>query len=75
MNHPRIAQFEAGAELLDLRMDSATLDDAVARLAAWMELAEGHLTEQDQAELTSIGAVLYRDGLTRRIRGRALGTA
>lgn len=70
MNHPRIAQFEAGAELLDLQMDGATADDAVARLAAWMDLASGHLTAQDEAELTSIGALLYRDGLRRRMQGR-----
>ncbi len=69
MHHPRIAQFEAGAELLDLQRDGASLDDAVVRLAAWMDLAASHLTDQDQAELTGIGAVLYRDGLRRRMQG------
>ena len=69
MHHPRIAQFEAGAELLDIHRDGATLDDAVVRLAAWMDLAAGHLSEQDQAVLTGIGAVLYRDGLSRRMEG------
>ncbi|MBI3346966.1 MAG: hypothetical protein HY020_07110 [Burkholderiales bacterium] len=67
MDHPLVAQFEAGAELLDLQRDRASIDDAVVRLAAWMDLAADHLTEDDQTVLVGIGAVLYRDGLRRRL--------
>ena len=67
MDHPLVAQFEAGAELLDLQGDRASIDDAVVRLAAWMNLAADHLTEDDQTVLVGIGAVLYRDGLQRRL--------
>lgn len=42
------------------------LDDAIANLAAWMDLAANHLTEDDMAVLGEIGGVLYREGLLRR---------
>ena len=67
MLHPLVARFEAGAEVLDLQVDQVTADDALVRLAAWMDLAASRLTEDDETVLVEIGAVLYRDGLRRRI--------
>lgn len=69
MIHPLIARFEAGAEVLELQGDRSTPDDAMTRLAAWMKLAADHLTEDDETVLVAIGAMLYRDGLKRRIAG------
>lgn len=66
MNHPIITHFEDAADLLDIAADPASLDDAIVRLAAWMDIARDHLTEDDVAVLTGIGGVLYRAGL----RGR-----
>jgi len=66
--HPAIEAFEAGAELLDLQGSPAGLDDAIAELAAWMALAERHLSEDDLVVLTTIGATLYREGLRNRRR-------
>lgn len=66
MDDPIIKRFEATAELLDIQNDQSTLDDAIARLAAWMDLAADHLTDDDCAVLVGIGALLYRDGLKRR---------
>ncbi|TXG99962.1 MAG: hypothetical protein E6R08_00585 [Nevskiaceae bacterium] len=65
--HPRIQAFQTCAELLDTQGSLARLDDAIADLAAWMELAAGRLSEDDLVVLTSIGANLYREGL--RLRG------
>ncbi|KQV96667.1 hypothetical protein [Pelomonas sp. Root1237] len=70
MGHPVIARFEAVAGLLDVQGDRSTLDDAITRLAAWMGLAADHLTEDDETVLIGIGALLYRDGLRRRLEGR-----
>lgn len=43
-----IKRFEAGAELLEIQRDGASVEDAVIRLAAWMDLAADHLTEGDE---------------------------
>lgn len=69
MVHPLIARFQAAADQLDIQGDRATLDDAITRLAAWMNLAADHLTENDKVVLVEIGALMYRDGLQRRIDG------
>ncbi|MNY77240.1 hypothetical protein D3C86_2170770 [compost metagenome] len=55
--------------LLDMQGSKAGLDDAIANLAAWMELARNHLTEDDWAVLGEIGGVLYREGASRRRAG------
>lgn len=64
--HPTIHLFEQLAELLDLQRSEAGLDDAISRLAAWMDLAQDHLTEDDLTVLGEIGGMLYREGLRRR---------
>ena len=64
-DHPIIELFQTQAELLDIGGDTAALDDAIVRLAGWMELAD--LSENDIAVLVGIGGILYRDGLNRRI--------
>jgi len=61
--HPSIEAFQAGAELLDLQESSAGLDDAIAQLAAWMDLASARLSEDDLVVLNAIGAMLFRAGL------------
>lgn len=63
-----IEQFQAAAELLDVQGSREALDDAIVRLAAWMELAEEHLTDDDRAVLISLGGLLYREGLRQRTR-------
>jgi len=65
--HPTIEIFRAGAELLDVQESSAGLDDAIAELAAWMDLASERLSEDDLVVLNAIGAMLFRAGL--RYRG------
>ncbi|MBT2333639.1 hypothetical protein J7E49_06940 [Variovorax paradoxus] len=52
--------------MLDMQRSRASLNDAIANLAAWMELAREHLTEDDWAVLGEIGGVLYREGASRR---------
>lgn len=64
--HATIARFQAAARLLDLEGSAAGANDAIGLLAAWMDLAADHLTEDDVAVLISIGGLLYRDGLHRR---------
>lgn len=66
MTNALIQQFQAAAELLDLQGSHEALDDAIVRLAAWMELAEEHLTDDDRAVLISLGGLLYREGLRLR---------
>ena len=66
MTHPTINLFEQQAELLEMQGSAKGLDDAIAQLAAWMDLAADHLTEDDWAVLGEIGAVLYLEGLRRR---------
>ena len=63
-DHPIIKQFEAHAELLDISGSVEAIDEAIVQLATWMDGLE--LSEDDQALLCHIGAVLYREGL----RGR-----
>lgn len=67
--HPLIALFENHAEALDASGRKTCLDDAITGLAAWMGLAQDRLTEDDMAVLAEIGAIMYREGLQRRIRG------
>ena len=64
--HPTIEIFRAGAELLDVQESSAGLDDAIAELAAWMDLALERLSEDDLIALNAIGAMLFRAGLRYR---------
>lgn len=66
MIHPIVQLFEERAVLLDVQRSRAGLDDAIANLAMWMELARDHLTEDDWAVLGEIGGVLYREGASRR---------
>lgn len=67
--HPLIALFQAQAEVLDATGQVTHLDDAIAKLAGWMELVEDDLTEDDMAVLAEIGGILYREGLNRRMGG------
>ena len=64
--HPTIEIFRAGAELLDVQESSAGLDDVIAELAAWMDLASERLSEDDLVVLNAIGAMLFRAGLRHR---------
>lgn len=66
MTHPTIELFEQRAALLDLQGSEAGLDEAIVDLAAWVDLASQHLTEDDLTVLGGIGGVLYREGLRRR---------
>lgn len=64
--HPTIEAFQAGAEMLDLQGNQVSLDDAIAQLVAWMDLASTRLSEDDLVVLIGIGATLYREGLRNR---------
>ena len=64
MIHPTINLFEQQAELLEIQGSAKGLDDAIAQLAAWMDLAD--LSEDDWAVLGEVGGILYREGLRRR---------
>ena len=66
-DHPLIKLFEQRAELLEIQGSKAGLDEALTQLAAWMDLAQKHLTEDDMAVLGEIGGLLYREGLRRRM--------
>lgn len=66
MKHPTIELFEQRASLLDVQGSGQGLDNAIASLAAWMDLAGGRLTEDDWAVLGGIGALLFREGRRRR---------
>jgi hypothetical protein len=66
MLHPVIHRFEAQAELLDMQAARESLDDAVVRLAAWIGLAQGKLSEDDMVVLIEVGGILYREGLRKR---------
>lgn len=68
--HPVIAQFQAHAEVMDSTDRRPGLDDAIVKLAGWMFEAGSRLTEDDLTVLTEIGAILYRDGLNRRMGGQ-----
>lgn len=66
-DHQLIKRFQLRAELLDLQCSKAGQEDALVLLAAWMDLAKEHLTEDDMAALCEVGGILYRDGLRRRM--------
>ena len=66
-DHPMIKLFEHRAELLDLQGSKAGQEEALIQLAAWMDLAKSHLTEDDMAVLGEVGGILYREGLRRRM--------
>jgi hypothetical protein len=66
MSHPNLELFELLSLTLDLQGSNEGLDDAIAELAGWMDLARDHLTDDDWAVLGWIGAVLYRERLRRR---------
>ena len=66
MPHPLIDLFEQRAALLDVQGSKQGLDEAIAELAAWMDLAHGRLSEDDLAVLGEIGGLLYREGQRRR---------
>ena len=65
IDHPIIKQFEVRAEVLDIGGSVEAIDDAIIQLAAWMDGLE--LSADDEALLCHIGAVLYREGLRRRM--------
>lgn len=64
-NHPIIKQFEAQAEVLDITGSAEAIDEAIVQLATWMDGLE--LSDDDSALLCRIGAILYREGLRRRM--------
>jgi len=66
--HLTIKRFQQRAEQLDEEGSAKALDDAIADLVRWMDLAHERLTEEDRAALVEVGGVLYREGL-RRIMG------
>lgn len=66
MIHPTVQLFQQRAELLEIQGSSEGLDDAIANLAAWMNMARKHLTEDDWVALAEIGRLLYREGRRRR---------
>lgn len=66
MTHPIIEIFEQRAAMLDMQASNAGLDDAIAGLAVWMDLARDHLKEEDWVVLGEIGGMLYREGASRR---------
>lgn len=68
MIHPVIERFQAQAEVIDAQGSRDSVDEAVVRLAAWIGVAEDHLTEDDMAVLVEVGGILYREGLRRRLR-------
>lgn len=65
--HPIIAIFEQGDEVIDATGRQVQPEDAITKLAGWIGLAQDRLTENDMAVLAEIGAILYRDGLNRRM--------
>ncbi len=68
IDHPIIKQFEVHAELLDIGGSVEAIDDAIVQLAAWIDGLD--LSEDDETLLCHIGAVLYREGLRRRMGTR-----
>lgn len=61
MAHRNVELFELLALVQDLHGSRKSLDDAVAELANWMDLARDRLTDGDWIVLGEIGAVLYRE--------------
>lgn len=66
MIHPTIQIFQQRAELLNIQQSIEGLDDAIANLAAWMNMARDRLTEDDWVVLGEVGGLLYREGVRRR---------
>ena len=71
MLNPIIEAIQARAELLDIQQSPQGLDDALATLAGWIEMNQEELPEDDLAILLEVGAVMYREGLRRRLEGRS----
>ncbi len=67
--HPLIALFQDHAEVLDATGRRPGVDGAIVKLTTWMSAAADHLSEDDVALLAEIGAILYQDGLDRRLGG------
>jgi hypothetical protein len=66
--HPLISLIETKAELLDVTDSPKDLDDAISLLVGWMDLAKHRLSEDDMTVLSDVGALLYREGLMRKLR-------
>ncbi|AVY95736.1 hypothetical protein GCM10027202_17990 [Microvirgula curvata] len=64
---PVLSQFEVQAKMLDFAEDSSNLEDAIAMLAGWIEMAEPRLQQHDIAALICIGGTLYRESRRRRL--------
>ena len=65
--HPNARLFELLSLMQELEGSRKGLDDAIAELAAWMELARDRLTDDDWVALGQIGAVLYRAAARTRV--------
>lgn len=65
--HPLIALFQAKAELMDVTDSPEGLDDAISLLVGWMAKVKHKLSEDDMTILSDVGAVLYREGLKRKL--------
>lgn len=64
--HRNICLFELYSLVLDVQRSDWGLNDAIAELAAWMDLARDRLTDEDWMVLGHIGAVLYREAVRRK---------
>ena len=71
MLNPVIEAIQARADLLDIQQSPQSLDDALATLAGWIEMNQEGLPEDDLAILLEVGAIMYREGLRRRLEGRS----
>lgn len=65
--HPIIDLFESKAQVLDQTGSKTSVDDAVTLLASWIGVAQDRLSENDLIILSDVGAMLYREGLNRRL--------
>lgn len=54
-------------ERLNVEERTVPLDDAIAGFAGWLAEQWDRLDEEDVATLTSVGAALFKEGLTKRI--------
>ncbi len=59
-SHPNARLFELLSLVQELEGSRKGLDDAIAELAAWMEVARDRLTDDDWMVLGQIGALLHR---------------
>jgi hypothetical protein len=66
--NPIIALFQAKAELLDVTNSTEGLDDATALLAGWIGKVSMKLSQDDMTILSDVGAVLYREGLRKKLQ-------